>query len=104
MIEVISKSADQISIGDIESLIDSQVPESEQIEFKESLPAKKGHDPWLEGKNQIGDRAKKRDTRGSGRLCKCVWWRLLTGYKRVPYKTASLKFHQFRDVRSWRNV
>ena len=58
MIEVISKSADQISIGDIESLIDSQVPESEQIEFKESLPAKKGHDPWLEGKNQIGDRAK----------------------------------------------
>lgn len=58
MIEVISKPADQISIGDIESLIDSQVPESEQIEFKESLPAKKGNtDPWMEGKN-IGDRAK----------------------------------------------
>ncbi len=59
MIEVLSKPADQISINDIESLIDSQVPEGEQIEFKENLPAKKGNtDPWIAGKNQIGDRAK----------------------------------------------
>ena len=59
MIEVLSKPADQIRISDIKSLIDSQVPESEQIEFKETLPAKKGNtDPWIEGKNQIGDRAK----------------------------------------------
>ena len=58
MIEVLSKPADQIRINDIKSLIDSQVPESEQIEFKESLPTKKGNtDPWIEGKN-IGDRAK----------------------------------------------
>ena len=58
MIEVLSKPADQISISDIKSLIDSQVPESEQIEFKENLPAKKGNtDPWIEGKN-MGDRAK----------------------------------------------
>ena len=41
MIEVLSKPADQIRISDIESLIDSQVPESEQIEFKESLPARR---------------------------------------------------------------
>ena len=59
MIEVLSKPADQISISDIESLIDSQVPEGEQIEFKESLPARKNStDPWIAGKNQIGDRAK----------------------------------------------
>ena len=59
MIEVLSKPADQISIRDIESLIDSQVPESEQIEFKESLPAQRGNpDPWDQGKNNIGDRAK----------------------------------------------
>ena len=57
MIEVLSKPADQIRISDIKSLIDSQVPESEQIEFKKSLSANKGRDPWLEGKN-IGDRAK----------------------------------------------
>ncbi|MYB55660.1 MAG: ATP-binding protein [Gemmatimonadetes bacterium] len=59
MIEVLSKPADQISISDIESLIDSQVPESEQIEFKESLPAKKNStDPWIEGNNTIGNQAK----------------------------------------------
>ena len=59
MIEVLSKPADQIRISDIESLIDSQVPESEQIEFKESLPAKKNStDPWMEGKNTIGNQAK----------------------------------------------
>ena len=59
MIEVLSKPADQISISDIKSLIDSQVPESEQIEFKESLPARKNSiDPWIEGKDTIGDRAK----------------------------------------------
>ena len=59
MIEVLSKPADQISISDIKSLIDSQVPESEQIEFKENLPAKKGNtDPWIEGKNTIGNQAK----------------------------------------------
>lgn len=59
MIEVLSKPADQISIGDIESLIDSQVPESEQIEFKESLPARKNSTaPWIEGNNTIGNQAK----------------------------------------------
>ena len=40
MIEVLSKSADQIGIRDIEALIASQVPEGEQIEFKETLPAR----------------------------------------------------------------
>lgn len=59
MIEVLSKPADQIRISDIKSLIDSQVPESEQIEFKESLPARKNStDPWIEGKNTIGNQAK----------------------------------------------
>ena len=59
MIEVLSKPADQIRISDIKSLIDSQVPESEQIEFKESLPARKNStDPWIEGNNTIGNQAK----------------------------------------------
>ncbi len=61
MIEVLSKPADQIGIRDIELLIASEVPEGEQIEFKESLPAKKQTpDPWMTGKNQIGDFAKER--------------------------------------------
>ena len=59
MIEVLSKPAEQISAGDIQALIDSEVPEGEQIEFKETLPAKKGTvDPWMRGAGKIGDRAK----------------------------------------------
>ena len=59
MIEVLSKPADQIGIDDIKALIASEVPEGEQIEFKESLPAKKQTlDPWITGKDEIGDPAK----------------------------------------------
>lgn len=59
MIEILSKPVDQIGIRDIESLITSKVPEGEQVEFKESLPAKRQTpDPWMTGKDQIGDFAK----------------------------------------------
>lgn len=59
MIEVLSKPADQIGIDDIKALIASEVPEGEQIEFKESLPAKgQTRDPWENGGDQIGNRAK----------------------------------------------
>ena len=59
MIEVLSKPVDQIGIRDVESLITSEVPEGEQIEFKEELPAKRdgSPDPWMSG-GVIGDRAK----------------------------------------------
>ena len=58
MTEVLSKPADQIDIHDIESLIESKVPEGEQIEFKESLPTEDGSaDPWMSKKN-LGKRAK----------------------------------------------
>ncbi len=59
MIQILSKPADQIDIHDIESLIESKVPEGEQIEFKEALPAGgKSPDPWTNGQDEIGDRAK----------------------------------------------
>ena len=59
MIEVLSKPAVQIDISDIKSLIASNVPEGEQIEFKERLPAKgESNDPWEAGENKIGDHAK----------------------------------------------
>ena len=59
MIEVLSVSANRINESHIESLIASKVPEGEQIEFKEGLPAKSGEkDPWMSGGNRIGDRAK----------------------------------------------
>ena len=58
MIEVLSKPIDQINLDDIKSLIASKVPESEQIEFKEALPAKNKQDPWMNGGGEIGDHAK----------------------------------------------
>ena len=59
MIEILSKLRDQISVNDISSLVNSQVREGDQIEFKETLPTRKGQDPWINGKGNIGDYAKK---------------------------------------------
>ena len=60
MIGVLSKSADQITISDIKALTEAEVPEGEQIEFKAELSAKGdgSPDPWMSGKNRIGERAK----------------------------------------------
>ena len=59
MIELLSKPADQIGIPDIELLIASEVPEGEQVEFKESLSTEGDTaDPWMDGKNKIGNQAK----------------------------------------------
>ena len=59
MIEVLTKPAEQISAGDIQALVDSEVPEGEQIEFKEKPSEKKGSvDPWMRDEGRIGDRAR----------------------------------------------
>ena len=56
---MLSKPADQIGVPDIKSLIASNVPEGEQVEFKESLATEKGTvEPWMEGKEKIGNQAK----------------------------------------------
>lgn len=47
MIDILTKPADQLSIDDLNALINSRVQEDEQIEFKGGLPAEKGQvDPW----------------------------------------------------------
>ncbi len=59
MIEVLSKSADLIGVSEIQALIDSKVPESDQIEFKKDLSNKRGDpDKWMSGGNGIGDQAR----------------------------------------------
>ena len=59
MIAVLSKPADQIGVADIQELIDSQVPESQEIEFKETLPTEDGSlDRWITRGDRIGRRAK----------------------------------------------
>ena len=50
MIDILTKPADQLGIGDLNALINSRVQEDEQIEFKGGLPAEKGQvDPWYNG-------------------------------------------------------
>ena len=60
MIEVLSKPIDEIGPAEIQSLIDSEVPEGEQMEFKKEPPEEEGKsDPWMGG-GKIGTYAKKR--------------------------------------------
>ena len=58
MIEMLSKPIGEIGLGDIQALIDSEVPEGEQIEFKRELPRRKGNADLWASKNEIGDYAR----------------------------------------------
>ena len=58
---MLSKTIDQITLEDIESLIDEEVPEGEKIEYKSGLPSESGTtDSWVSRKGTIGKYAKKR--------------------------------------------
>ncbi len=56
MTEVLSKPVEQISNQDIQSLIDSQHPEGERIEYKRELP-ENGNDDWI-AKGRIREKTK----------------------------------------------
>ena len=61
MTEVLSKGAEQIGPDDIHSLIESNVPEGQHVEFKETLPAENNSvDPWIRtgGEKGIGKYAR----------------------------------------------
>ena len=61
MTEVLSKLAEQITVSDIQALIDLEVPESDRLDYKESLSTTKQFvDPWMQNKDRIG-----RDARNS---------------------------------------
>ena len=56
-----SKPLSEISIADINLLIAEETPEGLHLEFKETLPARRGAiDPWILGKGKIGDHARDR--------------------------------------------
>ena len=60
MNDVLSKPIDEIGTAEIQALIDSEVPEGEQIEFKKEPPGEEGKsDPWMDG-GKIGNYAKNR--------------------------------------------
>ncbi len=59
MSAVLSQPADQICVSDLQELIESEVPESDQIEFKQTLPTRDGSDDrWLTHGDRIGDKAR----------------------------------------------
>ena len=59
MIAVLSKPADQVGVSDLEELINSEVPESDQIEFKENLSTRgESRDRWITDGDRIGKKAK----------------------------------------------
>ena len=59
MLDVRLKPAEQVSSNDIKALIETRVPEGEQIELKESLPGRgKSPDPWIGGQKGMGDGAR----------------------------------------------
>lgn len=47
-----------LDLDDIKRLITEQVPEDNGIEYKEELPANKVTDPWIQGENKIGEKAR----------------------------------------------
>ena len=60
MIEVLSKPLDEIGPAEVQSVIDSEVPEGEQIEFKKEPPGEVGKpDPWMDG-GKVANYAKDR--------------------------------------------
>ena len=59
MLDLFSKPVDQVSAGDIDALIQLQIQEGAQLEFKEGLSARgRSPDPWLKGEDKIGDYAR----------------------------------------------
>ena len=54
MIELLSKPVDEIGTADIQALIDLEVPEGEQIDFKKEPPGERGKpDPWMNGGKMV---------------------------------------------------
>ena len=52
------KPLNKLVKADLHRLLDEKVIEGIDIEFKQSLPSKRGNDPWIEGKDKIGDYAR----------------------------------------------
>ena len=58
MIQLLTKTFNEISADDLTELINDEVPEGDQIEYKETLPSKNQHDSWINQQERIGDHAK----------------------------------------------
>jgi predicted HTH transcriptional regulator len=52
------KSLNDVTPEDVYRVITEAVPESQEVEFKGELPANQGSDPWTNGREHIGDKAR----------------------------------------------
>ncbi len=55
---IFSKSLADIIPEDIRHLVEDDIPEGRQLEFKKTLPWKDEPDPWLQGRDRIGTHAR----------------------------------------------
>jgi hypothetical protein len=57
---VFSKPLRNVVAADVELVCSSRLPEGPEVEYKEALPTKSGTDPWVNGGDHIGERARKK--------------------------------------------
>lgn len=90
MLDLFSKPADQVSAGDIDALIELQIQEGTQIEFKEGLSTKSGSpDPWVKGEEKIGDYARNSILREVVAFANAYGGTLLLGIKETKSQPAA---------------
>lgn len=59
MIPIFTRPLELVTAADVEDLVAQAWPEGYDVEYKKPLPHKKGgDDPWIEGKNEIGEYAR----------------------------------------------
>ena len=58
MTNLLNKPVAEISVDDLDILIDQKVSENEQLEYKSTLPSKRGQDIWTIDQSDIGKYAK----------------------------------------------
>ena len=90
MHDLLSKPPDQVSAEDINTLIELQIQEGNQIEFKEGLSAKGGSpDPWVKGEDKIGDYARNSILREVVAFANAFGGTLLLGIKETKSQPAT---------------
>lgn len=55
---IFPKRLSDLTSEDILSIVETNYPEGESVEYKETLPARQGQDPWIAGGNTVGDYAR----------------------------------------------
>ena len=106
MIAVLSKPADQIGVNNLQELIDSEVPESDQIEFKERLSTKgDSDDRWITHGDRLGDRAressysKKPSHSPTRTAARCFW----ASFNRGADRPSPPQSHRYHAAQTWRS-